>query len=270
MQPITVRNTGLFIAIVSLLACGNSDTVESYYTHAERTTSFIQRDAYRHPNQTLSFFGIKKEHTVVEIWPGAGWYTEILAPYLKDSGKYYAAHFPKDSDISFFTRMRDKFDQKLTDSPTLYQNVTTTDFQPPNSVGIAPASSADRVLTFRNVHNWMRNNSEQAAFNSFYKALKPGGILGVVEHRAPDTFSIKDMIKTGYVSESYVKGLAKKSGFIFDASSEINANLKDTKLHPEGVWTLPPSLRLGETNKTTYLNIGESDRMTLRFKKPFN
>ncbi len=180
MPRYTYKTFGLLIMVLSLVACGNSDPLENYTNHSERTASFIKRDVYRSPNQTLSFFGINKQQTVVEIWPGGGWYTEILAPYLQDNGKYYAAHFPLDSDISFFTRMRSNFDKKLEESATLYGDVITTNFRPPSSVDIAPSSTADRVLTFRNVHNWMRNNSEQAAFNSFYKSLKPGGILGVL------------------------------------------------------------------------------------------
>lgn len=263
-----LKISGLVIATLSLMACGNSGITENYINHSERTSSFIERDQYRHPEQTLAFFDINEQQTVVEIWPGSGWYTEILAPYLKDNGKYYAAHFPEESNIAYFTRMRNQFDKKLALSDALYEAVITTDFRPPHGTDIAPPASVDRVLTFRNVHNWMKNESEQAAFDSFYKALKPGAILGVVEHRAPDIFTVEDMIKSGYVSEAYVKELAKNSGFIFDASSEINANPQDTKSHPKGVWTLPPSLRLGEVDKSKYLNIGESDRMTLRFKKP--
>jgi predicted methyltransferase len=234
----------------------------------QRAENSAARDQYRHPNKTLTFFEIKPQLTVVEIWPGGGWYTEILAPYLKNEGLYYAAHFNKTSKIGFFQKMREKFDNTLIKSPNLYGKVITTDFEPPEYINIAPANSADRVLTFRNVHNWMRNGSEQAAFESFFAALKPNGILGVVEHRAPEEFNLEQMINTGYVTESYVKRLAKNAGFVFVAASEVNANPLDSKNHPKGVWTLPPSLRLGDTEKQTYLKIGESDRMTLKFKKP--
>jgi predicted methyltransferase len=164
--------------------------------------------------------------------------------------------------------MREKFDITLIQSPNLYDKVITTDFEPPEHINIAPSNSADRVLTFRNVHNWMRNGSEQAAFESFFTALKTNGILGVVEHRAPEDFNLERMINTGYVTESYVKRLAKNAGFDFIAASDINANPLDHKNHPKGVWTLPPSLRLGDTEKQKYLKIGESDRMTLKFRKP--
>ena len=264
--------SGIFLSFVvlTLTACSGPEAVNEYTQQVQttRTPAFIDRDKYRHPNETLSFFEIAKQQTVVEIWPGGAWYAEILAPFLKDDGQYYAAHFDKNSDIGFFTRMRAKFDDKVKNQPDVYAGTITTSFEPPHVTDIAPQASADRVLTFRNVHNWMRNKSEQAAFDSFYKALKPGGKLGVVEHRAPESFTLDQMITSGYVSESYVKELAKKSGFIFESSSEVNGNKLDTKSHPKGVWTLPPSLRLGDQDKAKYQGIGESDRMTLKFIKP--
>lgn len=268
-MPLTTMKRLLILPLLSLLfGCSESRIANEYTNNSIRSPSYIERDPYRHPNSTLDFFEISDSQTVVEIWPGGGWYAEILAPYLSENGQYYAAHFPKDSNIGFFSRMRAKFDKSLIERSNVYKNTITTSFQPPLSVEIAPASSADSVLTFRNVHNWMRNDGEQAAFDSFYKALKPGGLLGVVEHRAPQSFNIKEMIDSGYVSEEYVKKLASKSGFVFEASSEINANAKDSKSHPKGVWTLPPSLRLGDRDKNKYLAIGESDRMTLKFRKP--
>lgn len=269
---ITIKNGCLILAVTTLLSACTSDIQQhdhfTEFSQTNRSTSNISRDPYRNPNQTLNFFEVKSHHAVVEIWPGAGWYSEILAPFLKENGKLYAAHFNKDSEIGFFRKMRNRFEDKMTSQSTAYENVTITTFEPPLLTQIAPNKSTDRVLTFRNVHNWMRNESEQAAFNSFFKALKPGGILGVVEHRAPETFNLNEMISSGYVSESYVKTLAKNAGFVFIDSAEINANPKDTKDHPKGVWTLPPSLRLGDVDKSKYMAIGESDRMTLKFKKP--
>jgi predicted methyltransferase len=249
----------------------SEDANFSTFTNIAITSRSINadtRDKYRNPNETLAFFEIKPQHTVVEIWPGGGWYAEILAPYLKDKGLYYAAHFNQSSEIGFFQKMRAKFNNKMKQSPDQYSKVITTDFEPPKHTNIAPSHSADRVLTFRNVHNWMRNGSEQAAFDSFFTTLKPDGILGVVEHRATEDFNLKKMIDSGYVTESYVKLLAKKAGFEFIDASEVNANPLDSKNHPKGVWTLPPSLRLGDTKKDNYLKIGESDRMTLKFRKP--
>ncbi|SDZ75706.1 class I SAM-dependent methyltransferase [Microbulbifer marinus] len=233
-----------------------------------RTESFAARDQYRNPQATLQFIGIKPDMTVVEIAPGGGWYTEILAPYLKDEGTLYAAHFPADSESSYYQRSLKAFKEKLAADKDSYGKVELTEFDPASGRPIAPAGSADAVVTFRNVHNWMNGGYDQKAFDSFFAALKPGGVLGVVEHRAKPGTSREDMIQSGYVTQDYVIELAKNAGFELEASSDVNANPKDTAKHPKGVWTLPPSLRLGDQDKDKYLAIGESDRMTLRFRKP--
>lgn len=237
--------------------------------HREITS---QRDRYRHPQATLTFFDVQPDMTVVEIWPGtAGWYTEILAPYLREQGKLYAAHFSPDSTLSFFRDSRKQFLDKLLTSPDLYDKVTVTVFDPASPLDIAPAGSVDRVLTFRNVHNWyMRGGGDErvlAAFSAFYRALKPGGILGVVEHRLPSSRPESDQQASGYIREDYIIRLAQQAGFTLHATSDVNANPADNTNHPEGVWTLPPTLRLGETQRAYYLSIGESDRMTLSFIK---
>jgi predicted methyltransferase len=233
----------------------------------QRSEENKSRDQYRHPEQTLSFFELKADDVVVEIWPGKGWYTEVLAPLLSD-GSLYAAHFSEDSSVEYFRRSLAAFKQKLAADAEFYGNVTLSELDAPEKTEIAPEASADKVLTFRNVHNWMRSGSEQAVFNAMFKALKPGGLLGVVEHRAKAATDYDTMVTSGYVTEAYVKKLAETAGFEFVAASEVNANPKDTANHPKGVWTLPPSLRLGDEQKEHYLNIGESDRMTLKFKKP--
>lgn len=217
------------------------------------------RDRYRHPLQTLTFFGIKPDMTVVEIWPGGGWYTAILAPYLKPHGKYYAAVPAQHSE---------GFRKKLADDPKAYSNVIVTELAPPKKMEIAPPGSADMVLTFRNVHNWMRGGYAQDVFNAMYKALKPGGILGVVEHRGNPNAPQDPKASTGYVRQDYVIKLAENAGFKLVGESEINANPRDDRNHPAGVWTLPPTLRLGNKDRDKYLAIGESDRMTLKFVKP--
>ncbi len=230
------------------------------------------RDVYRNPQATLEFFGLKPDMTVVEIWPGGkGWYTEILAPYLKEKGRFYAAHFNEDSSSEFYRSSRQHFIDSLAESPEHYDQVKLSTFNPPNYVDIAPAGTADMVLTFRNVHNWfMRGGGDErvlSAFEAFHKALKPGGVLGLVEHRLADTRPLSDQEASGYMRQDYVQNMAEKAGFTLIAESDINRNSKDSTDHPRGVWTLPPTLRLGEENKEHYLQIGESDRMTLLFHR---
>ncbi len=233
----------------------------------DRTPAFVDRDIYRHPAQTLEFFGLEPNMTVVEIWPGGGWYTELIAPSLAE-GKLYAAHFAEDSGVKYFINSRKIFEEKIEASPGIYQTLTMAEFSPKMNKLTVPNSSADRVLTFRNVHNWLRSINEAEAFALFYKALKPGGILGVVEHRAKPNTDWETMKTSGYMTEDYVIALAEKAGFVLDAKSDVNANPKDSADHPKGVWTLPPTLRLKDKDRAKYLAIGESDRMTLRFKKP--
>ncbi|MFT4998729.1 MAG: putative methyltransferase [Flavobacteriales bacterium] len=232
-----------------------------------RTPAYVLRDEYRHPAETLVFFRLEKNQTVVEIWPGGGWYTEILAPLLKDEGQFYAASFPAATPVEYYKKSRAKYDVKLAANGEVYDAVLVTELAPPEFVDIAPAGSADRVLTFRNVHNWMKAGSAEGVFSAMHSALKPDGLLGIVEHRAKPGTLFADMIKSGYVTEAAVIKLATDAGFELVVSSEINANSADTADHPRGVWTLPPSLRLGDTDKDKYLAIGESDRMTLLFKK---
>jgi predicted methyltransferase len=218
------------------------------------------RDRYRHPRETLTFFGLKSDMTVVEIWPGGGWYTAILAPYLKPHGKLYEAVPPGPRS--------DKFRQKMAADPGLYGKVIITELGPPDHLDIAPAGSADMVLTFRNVHNWMRGGYAEDVFKAMYQALKPGGILGVVDHRADPKLPQDPKAASGYVRQDYMIKLAEGAGFKLAGESEVNANPKDDRDHPSGVWTLPPTLRLGDTDRAKYLAIGESDRMTLKFIKP--
>lgn len=233
----------------------------------DRTPAFVERDVYRHPAETLAFFGLQPNMAVVEIWPGGGWYTEILAPYL-EGGKLYAAHFAKDSNVKYFLNSRRAFKEKVKAYPDVYQALTMAEFSPKMDKLTVPNGSADLVLTFRNVHNWLRSINEAEAFALFYKALKPGGVLGVVEHRAKPNTDWETMKTSGYMTEDYVIALAEKAGFVLDAKSEVNANPKDSADHPKGVWTLPPTLRMKDKDRAKYLAIGESDRMTLRFKKP--
>jgi predicted methyltransferase len=266
----------LVIATLLCVALSQAMAAESPLEAAigggHRTPDYTQRDAARHPRETLAFFGVKPDMTVVEIWPGGGWYTEMLAPLLRERGKFYAAHFNADSTSKYYRESRATFDAKLAATPAIYDRVVVTTFNPPQYVDIAPPGSADLVLTFRNVHNWyMRGGGDERviqAFEAMHRALKPGGVLGVVDHRLPASRALEDQEDSGYMREDYVIAMAQRAGFVLAAKSEINANPKDTANHPEGVWTLPPTLRLGDVDRDKYQAIGESDRMTLKFVKP--
>lgn len=235
-----------------------------------RSAENISRNKFRHPVETLEFFGLEADMTVIEILPSSGWYTEVIAPFLKDDGKYYAAHFSPNAQLAYMPRRLREFEDKITSDPNLYGKITVRHLNPPHEVIIAPPESADLALTFRNVHNWIMADQQNEFFDSFYSALKPGGILGIVEHRALPDATMATMRTTGYVTEAYVIELAVAAGFEFLESTEINANLKDSTTHPEGVWTLPPNYRAGEVDRAKYADVGESDRMTLKFRKPLD
>jgi len=222
------------------------------------------RDVYRHPKATLQFFGLQPDQTVIEITPGGGWYTEILAPLLRDNGHYIAAVSGGNGgeDQQNAASLRSKFAADSTE----YGKASIVIFNPKAPV-FGPPGSADMVLTFRNVHNWVMAGTAEAMFKAFYAVLKPGGTLGVVDHRAAAGASLDAIKDSGYLPTDYVIRLATDAGFKLDAQSEINANPKDTKDYPKGVWTLPPTLTLGDQDRAKYLAIGESDRMTLRFVK---
>lgn len=229
---------------------------------ALRTPANVARDRYRNPVETLAFFGIKPTDTVVELFPGRGWYSEILAPYLANGGIYYVA--APDRGLNGFRAL-------VTANPAAYGSARLATFPvtEASQTGV-PAGSADVVLTFRNVHNWVMAEQPygEEAFRQMFAMLKPGGTLGVEEHRLPESADSARERKSGYLKTSTVRRLAEAAGFRFVGSSEINANPRDTTDHPEGVWTLPPTLRLGDKDRARYLAIGESDRMTLKFVKP--
>ena len=226
-----------------------------------RTPANVARDKYRHPKETLAFFGVMPGHSVVELWPGGGWYTEVLAPYLATAGGTLTVVPPAGT---YDQRIRTKIA-----SHPVYGAVKVATFTAGQPTSIA-AGSADVVLTFRNVHSWLDEESPIAdqVFAEAFRVLKPGGTLGVVEHRLQEEAEDARQMTSGYVKVSTVRQLAEKAGFQFAGSSEINANPKDSKDYPDGVWTLPPALRLGDKDREKYLAIGESDRMTLKFVKP--
>lgn len=225
------------------------------------------RDRYRHPKQTLEFFGVRPGETLVELTPGGGWYAEILAPLLNDNGHYTGAIVTPKKKQGEDAQDKDALSKLFAAAPERYGNAKVVQFDL-KAPKFGPPNSADVVLTFRNVHNWVMADAAPGMFKACFDVLKPGGVLGVVDHRAAPGADLEKIKKSGYLPQDYVIKLATDAGFKLDAKSEINANPKDTKDYAEGVWTLPPTLTLGDKDKDKYLAIGESDRMTLRFVKP--
>jgi len=249
-----------------MAALANDNTLAQWLTAPHRTPANAVRDVYRHPIETVIFFGVKDNSTVVEILPGSrGYYLEILAPFLKARGVYIAANRDELAGPQYLADHK-KFLARLKEDPSLFNKVRVTKFNADRHE-IAPQGSADFVLTFRNLHNWIERNEIDGALRAFHKALKPGGVLGVVDHRGRTDLSQEAQMKFGYVREDYAIKLIEKSSFKLAARSEVNANPKDTKDYPDGVWTLPPSFRLGDKDKAKYQAIGESDRFTHRYVK---
>jgi predicted methyltransferase len=241
--------------------------LEAVLTAEHRSAANRARDAHRHPLETLLFFGIKPDSTVVEVWPGAnGWYTEVLAPLLAERGKLYTPIYGEAPDNPFVAAGNKSFREKLAARPDLYGKVEITALWTGNE-DIAPPGSADLVLTFRNLHNWMARGMANEAIAAMHRALKPGGILGVVEHRGVAGKAQDPKATAGYVDEQYAIELIQAAGFELVGRSEINANPRDTKDYAQGVWTLPPNYRLGDRDREKYTAIGESDRFTLKFRK---
>jgi len=264
----------LFLAAALLLANASAiaQPVESLLDQAlggpQRSETNKARDAARHPKETLLFFGLRPDQTVIEIAPGGGWYTEILAPVLRDKGTLYAAHYPLDGTPEQ-RKARANFEDKLKANPAVYRGVKVGTLPLKGGfTDIHVPGGADLVLTFRNVHNWIEAGHLDDTLRAFHAALKPGGVLGVEEHRAPPGTTLEQIKKIGYVPEAYVIERAQAAGFEFAGRSEANANAKDSHDHPNGVWSLPPTLRGDEVDRAKYLAIGESDRMTLKFVKP--
>lgn len=230
------------------------------------------RDRYRHPKETLAFLGFRPDMTVVEIWPGGGWYTEILAPALREKGKLYAAQYSPNPKFAYQRRYFGAFLTMLGSHPDVYGDVTVTHLGFPYELEVAPRESADLVVTFRNVHNWFGDGygpeDARLGFIAMFDALRPGGVLGIVDHRWPDPQTEDPQAANGYISEERTIEYAEAAGFELAGRSDINRNPRDTHDHPEGVWTLPPSLALGDQDRERWLEIGESDRFTLKFVKP--
>jgi predicted methyltransferase len=251
-----------------------SGALDSALAGSHRSDRNKARDRFRHPKETLTFFGLRRDMTVVEIWPGGGWYTEVLAPVLKDKGKLYLATYGSNPPFDYQRQENKAIEDKTKKNREVFGDVQFTGLWAPNELTLAPAGTADMVVTFRNVHNWLDPRYKQdpaQLFGAVFKALKPGGILGVTDHRWPDPKTEDPNAANGYISEERVMSLARAAGFEFVGSSDINRNPKDTHDYKNGVWTLPPDLSVpkGE-DKQKYIAIGESDRMTLKFRKPMS
>ncbi len=281
MESRTIRYAALVLtaALAGVLAgCASTTSrvatatqIDTALAGSHRSPANRARDVYRHPRQTLLFFGIRPEMTVVEMDPGAGWYTEILAPLLRDRGRLLVALTPADpaNANAGASRGYARFQGFLAQSPQIFGKVELAPMAPGRQPIAAPGT-ADMVLTFRSIHGWMEADVDEApaAFADMFKVLKPGGVLGVVEHRGNATTAQDPKARSGYVNQSYAIKLIENAGFRLVATSEINANPKDTKDYPGGVWTLPPTLAEGDKDRARYVAIGESDRFTLKFVKP--
>jgi predicted methyltransferase len=248
--------------------------LDSVLRSSHRSSENSARDVYRHPKETLEFFGVQRNSTVVELWPGGGWYTEILGPYLRDEGKLIVTNMPTDHER--YGKRAAEFEAKIKAAPELYGDVTfvTAVTAPDQPFELAPEGTVDVIVTFRNSHGWFNNGQTEQIYGAAFRALKPGGIFGIEQHRAAEGANAEETSKQGYLPEALVIEHAQKVGFELVEKSEINANPKDTKDYAAGVWALPPSLSgvddkpPTEEEKAAHAAIGESDRMTLKFRKP--
>ena len=243
----------------------HSDALLDAVNNPERNIKYSARDNFRNPYETLSFFNIKPTMNVLELAAGGGWYTEILAPYLKENGQLSVTHYNPEGS-GYYKRSRNAYDKKVSSNP-LFDGVKVITAETPPIEPFTKPETQDLVVTFRNLHNWLARDAMKSVMQEAYNSLKIGGHFGVVEHRAPEGSSMEFMKTSGYVSQSLAIETALEVGFKLIATSEVNANPKDSADHPKGVWTLPPSYRLKDQDRSKYENIGESDRMTLLFKK---
>jgi predicted methyltransferase len=260
----------LSLGLAAPAAAAADLTLDAAVHNPQRSAKFVARDGARHPLEELAFFGVGPQSTVVEIWPGGGYWTEILAPFLHDHGVYYAAlegRQASETATAEAEKNNTVFHQKIGSDPATYGKVIPTALGV-GETDIAPAGSADVVLTFRNLHNWLKQGYAREAFATFYRALKPGGVLGIEDHRGQRDIPQDPAAADGYVRQDYAIALAEKAGFTFIGASEINANPKDTANWPKGVWTLPPTFRLGDEDRAKYAAIGEADNFVLKFRKP--
>lgn len=272
-KPIRICLTAV-AALMALNASGQeslnvSAQVEAAMFGEHRSTENQSRNRYRHPVGTLATLGLQDDMTVLEIWPGGGWYTEVLAPVLRDNGQLIVASYdpaiPDQPDYRY--RLHQQLQDKFAANPAVYDQVEMINYSDPSTQELGDNNAVDLILTFRNMHGWIGSGEIDAILADFHAAIKPDGHLGIVQHRAAADASLEESVGNGYVPEKAVIAMVEAAGFKLVAQSEVNANSSDTRDHPEGVWTLPPSLRLGEEDQAKYMAIGESDRMTLLFQK---
>jgi len=281
-----IITSGIVLTIALLGGCATTEVIDPVETatraklttlanSSSRPAKSVARNQFRNPVETLMFFGLRDDMTVVEIAPGSGaWYTEILGPMMRDNGTLYAAGYDPESDSEYVIKNAIKYNEKMIANPEMYDKIVQTVFASDN-MAPAPDGSADMVLVFRNFHGWARNDIHQEAMDALYESLKPGGILGLVQHRMNEDTVLGEEEKPGdigYINPSLIIETAESSGFELVDRSEINANPADTKDHPNGVWTLPPANNYKDlaegTDTSVFTAIGESDRMTLKFVKP--
>jgi len=269
MKAGTISSLALVATLAaSPLAAHNHDALAEAAAGSHRTEANAARDGARHPVETLNFLGFGQDLVIVEVSPGGGWYTEILAPAVRDHGKLVAAHFPEDAQSAYMQRVRGEFLAKLAAAPEIYDQVEVIGYKAGSENALGAPGSADLVLTFRNMHSLIRQGNLEAFLGDAFAVLKSGGKLGVVQHRAPAGADPAAGGDSGYLPQDWLIEQVEAAGFKLEATSEVNANPKDTADHPGGVWALPPTLRHGDEDREKYAAIGESDRMTLRFVKP--
>jgi predicted methyltransferase len=264
----------LLLCALGLAACAGPGTradtaasIDEVLANPLRPQADRARDIWRHPRQTLLFFGLRRNATVIEIDPGTGWYLQVLAPLLHDQGRYIAALPPVSPEQRGATRERERLESVIAARPQVFNRIERAPFNP-GKQPIVTANSVDLVVSFRSLHGWMADDTAAAALRDMYSALKPGGVLGIVDHRGNSQVTQDPRAKSGYVNEAYAIRLIEAAGFKLVATAEINANARDTRDHPRGVWNLPPTLIDGDKDRERYLTIGESDRFTLKFVKP--
>lgn len=256
------------VAATDVANVGLKADLQAALASPDRSSEERARDAARHPRETLQFFGLEPTMTVLELLPGKGWYSAILAPWLKAEGQLLVATPGADNSNEYLAKGHKALADRFAAAPALYERVQWRILAAPERIELGQSGSVDAVVSFRAVHNWIRDGVHEQVFKAVFDVLRPGGVFGLVQHRATDPAWQPKDAETGYVSEAFIHDLAERSGFIVEASSDINFNPRDTHDHPKGVWTLPPNLRLGEVDRDKYLAIGESDRMTLRLRKP--